>query len=638
MTSFTCPICELEIDSVAINDLPPTSAGCLHRWEPIAPTSLVVAPKPQSRLASSLQKEAQTQKPHLIVEARAGTGKTFTLVVGVVSMFRDRCEGLWETLKAQLGFDPIPTPQQAKVWESMALSADARTIQFTAFNKSIVREFEQKWGWVIASLKTVDVNLSFSTNHSMGFAAVRKAFPRINVSEYRVMDLISGVLNKDIRELRRQKFEMLKGVERLVSLCKMNLLDGCNSDELQRLASHHDLDIDGYRGEIFDLVPKVLALCKDPSKDCRIDYDDMIWLPVVQGLSMARNDLLLVDECQDLNRCQQALAKAAGRRLILVGDPKQAIYGFAGADTESMPRMFEELSKLGAGCHKLPLTMTRRCGKAIVKKANELVPDFEAFESNPEGEVLEALYPTTEKDGKTQERPFEKTYLALVKSGDMVLCRVNAPLVSQCFRFLKRGIKANIQGRDVGQGLKGTIDKLNAVDLLDLIRKIGDWLEVETSKERAKKFPSESRVIALQDRHDCLLAFASDIKLKVVPSSLVGGSWAVEIENPTPGEPSLRLATFATRELAEEGKGRLEVSAVLKRIETIFTDDRSGEGIRLSSIHKAKGLEARRVFILQPKGASIPHPMAKSKWQVEQEYNLLYVATTRAIEQLYFVR
>jgi len=79
------------------------------------------------------------------------------------------------------------------------------------------------------------------------------------------------------------------------------------------------------------------------------------------------------------------------------------------------------------------------------------------------------------------------------------------------------------------------------------------------------------------------------------------------------------------------------VEGVVARIETIFTDDRKGTGVKLSSVHKSKGLESRRVFFLMPVGATCPHPMAKSSWQKEQENNLWYVAVTRAIEELYFV-
>lgn len=318
---------------------------------------------------------------------------------------------------------------------------------------------------------------------------------------------------------------------------------------------------------------------------------------------------ILVHNCQDLNRCQQALAKKAGKRLILVGDSKQAIYGFAGADSESMDRMKRELGIDDSdpqqalaevegskpGCVVLPLTVTRRCGKAIVDEARKLVPEFEAHESNGSGKVSIAKYDDKSPAGvypRPEAIAGDGHYVSRVQDGDMILCRVNAPLVSQCFRFLRAGRRANIQGRDIGQGLISTVTKLKAASVVDLIGKLSDWLHAETAKENAKRNPSEGRLIALQDRHDCLCCFAD---------------------------------------------GAETVDGVVKKITDIFTDDRNGTGIKLSSIHKAKGLESKRVFFLTPKGGECPHPMAKSAWQRGQEMNLRYVAITRAIEELIFV-
>jgi superfamily I DNA/RNA helicase len=312
----------------------------------------------------------------------------------------------------------------------------------------------------------------------------------------------------------------------------------------------------------------------------------MIWLPVVNNLPLFRYDLLMVDEAQDLNRCQQELAKRSGHRLVLCGDPKQAIYGFAGACEKSMEDMRVDLSVSG-GCVTLPLTVTRRCGKAIVAEARKYVDDFEAFETNPEGKVYQLLFPRKAEDEKNSA-----CYTNHVREGDFVLCRVNAPLASQCFRFIRAGRKANIQGRDIGQGLISTIKKLNASSVPDLVGKVTDWVDRETMKEQAKRNPSEDKLIIIQDRADCILVFT---------------------ENAT------------------------SVDEVIRRIEDVFTDDKTRPGIRLSSIHKAKGLEAHRVFLLQPKGGSVPHPMAKGAWQKDQEINLLYVAITRAIDELYFV-
>lgn len=523
----------------------------------------VAEAKAESSLAAKLTaKLTAAQPPHLIVEARAGTGKTTTLVEGL-----KRVKGIPSSL--------VPSPQQAKVWESMELSREtAKTICFVAFNKSIATELQQR----------VPSGCDAMTMHSMGFRAVQAAFGKVAFNSYRVQDIISELLERDIRELRKTKPTVIKATEELVGLCKQNLANP-TEDGLAKLCSHYEVELNGDQDEVFALVSRVIDRCKEVDKDRCIDFNDMIWLPVALNLPVTKYDLLLVDEAQDLNRCQQQLAIKAGRRLILCGDPKQAIYGFAGADAESMPRMAAILGESPAGCDTLPLTVTRRCGKAIVREAQQIVPDFEAFETNPEGKISKAMY--CEKD-----TPRDKTYVALVEAGDFILCRVNAPLVSQCFRFIREGRKANIQGRDIGQGLISTITKLKATDIADLVGKLSDWFSGECRKENAKKNPSEQRLIGLQDRYDCLVCFTEDART---------------------------------------------VEEVTAKIEKIFTDDKSSTGIRLSSIHRAKGLEAKRVFFLMPEGAGCPHPMAKSAWQREQESNLRYVGITRAINELVYV-
>lgn len=553
--------------------------------------------RPPSKLTSRLTAAVAPPSvpPHVIVVARAGTGKTTTLIEGL-----KRLKGMPTRIE--------PSPQQAAVWDAIDLSKDAKTICFCAFNKAIATELQAR----------VPQGCDAMTMHSMGLKAVTKAFGRVEVTSYRVLDIISRLLERDIRDLRKDCPVMIKATEDLMGLCKQNLISEPDSEALDQLVSHYQVELANgkdYQSEVYDLVPRVLEKCADPTYDRRIDFNDMIWLPVVLDLPVFRYDLLLVDECQDLNRCQQALAKKAGKRLILCGDPKQAIYGFAGADAQSMKRMEKELGRCDlcrtsafmvppcpngcAGCLVLPLTVTRRCGKAIVAAANEFVKDFEAHETCSEGVVRSAKYPIqggyTDQRGEhvpKRELPWEDTYCAEAQSGDMVLCRVNAPLVSQCFRFLKRGIKANIRGRDIAQGLISTIEKLHAATVPDLVGKVTDWLNRELDKENAKRIPSEGKLIMLSDRADCLLAFADS----------------------------------AT-----------SVQGVIDKINSVFSDDRNGSGILLSSVHKAKGLEAKRVFILMSREASMPHSMARSEWQLDQEYNLLYVAITRSIDELVYV-
>jgi len=511
------------------------------------------------KVADALKKSrAKKTAPHIIVGALAGTGKT-TTAIGGLNWLR--------------GIQPeyTPSPQQQAVWDALA-AEQYKAVCCVAFNKSIATELQSR----------VPEGVDAMTMHSMGMKAVREQFGRIQVSSWRVTDIISEITETDVRELRKFNNDMLKGTERLVGLCKLSLIDETDTDLeniLDGLCSHYDVELNGSRDEVYELVPKVLARCKEVDKDKRIDFNDMIWLPVVLSLPVKRYDLLIVDEAQDLNKCQQALAYKAGSRLMFVGDVNQAIYGFAGADAESMNRLEAELGATDRGVTVLPLTVTRRCSKAVVADAQAYVPTFEAHESNLTGSVSEVS---------------EDRYVDLVQDGDMIVCRVNAPLVSQCFRFIADGRKANIQGRDIGQGLVRLIKKQKCADddMGGLMDKLSTWYFQECLKEAAKKNPSDARLIALEDRYKCLTVFC---------------------DNAT------------------------TVSGVITKIEDVFSDDK-GEGIRLSSIHKAKGLESDRVFFFRTKDAPCPHPMAKQAWAKEQERNLCYVAITRAIESLYYVK
>jgi DNA helicase-2/ATP-dependent DNA helicase PcrA len=536
--------------------------------------------------------------PHLIIIARAGTGKTTTLIEGVKQL-----RGIPSEL--------TPSPQQAAVWESIKLSLSCcNSICMAAFNKGIATRLQE----------LMPPGCQASTLHSLGFRSLGRAFGgKLNMEEYRVANLIAELLERPLKEIRNRDPILLSATDQLVALCKQNLVGGFGDfldvdwvNELWELADHYEVELEGYAPTVFKLVPQVLSRCaSDFNSDRKLDYNDMIWLPLVLDVPIFRNDVLLVDEAQDLNRAQQQLALKAGRRLILCGDPKQAIYGFAGADADSIPRMTRLLGETSRGVTTLPLTVTRRCGHAIVEEARKLVPDFEAWHTNPAGKITYAKFdgPTkcTECKGFGHTYDVEceacsgrgvvriKTegggYRSGVKYGDFVVCRTSAPLISQCMRFLSEGKKAKVQGRNVGEGLLKLIDKLDASTVAELIESLHAWYDREVEKVNAHKNPSEAKLIALEDRRDCILLFCEEAK---------------------------------------------SVAEVIGKISKIFTDE-EGEGVRLSTIHRVKGLEAKRVFFLQPPGAGVPHPAARSSWQIAQEYNLKYVAITRAIEELIYV-
>jgi len=221
----------------------------------------------------------------------------------------------------------------------------------------------------------------------------------------------------------------------------------------------------------------------------------------------------------------------------------------------------------------LPLSITYRCPKCIVEMVKQKFPmiPLEAPEWAKDGEMRHI----TANIADTEYTP-----------GDMVLCRTNAPLVEPAFSLIRRGIKAIIRGRDIGKGLTVLVRKMKANDMGDLMSKLVEYKSIEVSKLLNAEKGSQAQ--ALQDKVDTIVALSDGL------SSIT----------------------------------ELEI-----RIEDIFSDE--NEGVVFSSVHRAKGLEAQRVYILR--ADLMPHSMAKKDWELQQESNIQYVAYTRTLETLTFV-
>jgi superfamily I DNA/RNA helicase len=299
----------------------------------------------------------------------------------------------------------------------------------------------------------------------------------------------------------------------------------------------------------------------------------MIWLPVVMDLTVKHYDVLFVDEAQDFNEVQRSLILKAcnGGRMIVVGDPKQAIYGFRGADSGSMDIFRATLAKSSRGVQIFPLSITWRCPSSVVAEANRFFKDYTCREDAPEGKV----------NVNASFNP---------EVGDLVLCRTNAPLVSECFNLIAQGVPAYVLGRDIGFSLKALVKKVTENGSLRIEQFIPQFnAHVAIAKEAFKRADKEKAVQSLEDKAQCIL-------------HLTGNTSTVQ--------------------------------GLLDNIDKIFGDGKK-RGVIFSTIHKAKGLEADNVWILKPE--IMPHPMAKSLSDKAQERNLCYVAITRAKKTLNYV-
>lgn len=366
-----------------------------------------------------------------------------------------------------------------------------------------------------------------------------------------------------------------KAAEQLARLCKYTLCWERSASQLDSLTEHYGVEVDDRdRQKVHKLAGDLVE--QSAARTRTLDYDDMVWLPVRLQMHVDRYDLLLVDEAQDLNLAQQqlALAAAASGRLAPVGDRHQAIYGFTGADCDALPRLATVLADRG-GCRTLPLTVTWRCPAAHVELARRIVPALEAAPDAREG-VVDVM-------------PLAGI-AAGVKPGDLVIGRKNAPLIGLTYRLVLAGTPAVMRGREIGRGLTALISRLKPDSLQDLIDRLQDYSERE-ERRLVKKRAAQSQIDALHDRCECLSQLAAQV---------------TSLE---------QMQTF---------------------IEEKFDDHaRPGEQVVLSSVHRAKGLEADTVYVLDPR--SLPLVRRDSKpWQITQEHNLAYIAATRSKHALVF--
>lgn len=310
-----------------------------------------------------------------------------------------------------------------------------------------------------------------------------------------------------------------------------------------------------------------------------IDYDDQIYMSALFGGAFPRYPLVMVDEAQDLSPLNhRQVQRVAADRLIVCGDPRQAIYAFRGADSDSMGK----LRALREAWIDLPLSTTFRCPRAIVERQHSHAPGYTAAPSNAEGHVERFAGKWT----------WDSIAALLPKPGASVaiLCRNNAPLLRAAFRLIRHGRGCTMLGRDIGKSLITTLKKIcpdDSTSTDDAIRLVLTWRDRETALARAND--KDSKVQQVEDRAECLLAVLEDGGVKNV------------------------------------GEAR-------QKLHQLFEGDE--HKVVLGTGHRAKGLEWDVVLHLDP--WRLPSKWAKAAEAagddrpMEQEKNLRYVIETRA--------
>jgi DNA helicase-2/ATP-dependent DNA helicase PcrA len=442
--------------------------------------------------------------------------------------------------------------------------APEKRILLMSFNKRIADELQAK---------VTNEHAEVKTSHGLGFQFVRRNWENVRVDSGRGKRLAAMVCGAGAPDA------MVALVTKLADLGKQMAPMTENIYVLRDIAYEMDVIPDPEWEEEGWTVERVAelalqAMLKALVRDGTVDFTDMIYLPIRMNWVRPIYDLVCIDEVQDLNVAQIELATrciSKNGRAVAVGDKNQAIYRFRGADSGSIDR----LKKAWVGAETFPLSITYRCGKAIVEEANRIVPEFFAAPSAPEGVV---------RSIGASKLPSE------VKAGDFVISRKNAPLVRVCLSILRTGTRAKVEGRDIGRNLLALIRKLKAKSMPDFLKRLTAWGEREIKRlANLKPEIAERKSAEIEDTAETL------------------------------------------RVLADGLSGLPELEA---RIERLFADDvaagRSGMVV-CSTIHRVKGLEADRAFIL--KGTLATGKRAGNR----EEMNCEYVAITRAKNELIWV-
>lgn len=303
-----------------------------------------------------------------------------------------------------------------------------------------------------------------------------------------------------------------------------------------------------------------------------IDFPDQLYLPVVFGAPWPNPEILFVDEAQDLSPINHIMVKnCRAKQLIVVGDPNQAIYAFRGALSDSMDR-FSTMRDFT----NLELTVTFRCGKEIVKRAQSLVPDFTAAPNNSFGEVI-----------NLDRWDFNTVIDRSIPTA--ILCRNNAPLIRMALRLLRARIPATILGKDIAKGLVKDIQKASPTNT-----------------------PLPACLAAVKSYYD------NRVELKPTLANILADRFA-----------AIRAA----------GEGATDRDSLCGLIDSLFSEDPSAI-VTLATGHKAKGLEWEKVihldsFLIPHKGAKSPEEIQQEynlRYVIEtRAKNTLILASTKGL-------
>ncbi len=467
-----------------------------------------------------------------------------------------------------------------------------------------------------------------------------------------------------------------RGIHAQISNAKNQLV---GPDEYRsRVSSFYDQTV----AEVYERYQKRLHASN------AVDFDDMLYLTVeiLERFPEARERwqkafrYVLVDEYQDTNHAQYRLLQLLAekhRNVCAVGDPDQSIYAFRGADIRNVL----EFERDFPGARTIALEQNYRSTNHILGAANGVIShNRERKEKNLWSELGdgEPVRVVEVEDEHAEARYVAAGIAGLVEEGVngdeiAVFYRTNAQsrvlediLVRQGIAYLVIGgprFYERAEVKDVVAYLQAIDNPYDAVSLARIAnrprRAIGDTTLARLQSHADALGISLWEAMADPEDAGCASAATKAVTgFKTLMDSLQAG--ALELEVPELVERVLERSGYVEALEAErtiEAAGRIEnvqelvsvaqewqheaaeptLSSFLQEI-SLYSDQDAlrGEGnlVTLMTLHNAKGLEFRAVYVIGMEEGVFPHSRSIEEQGIEEERRLAYVAMTRAMERL----
>ena len=438
-------------------------------------------------------------------------------------------------------------------------------------------------------------------------------------------------------------------------------------------------------------IAKVYNMYQDTLKSNNsIDFDDIIMLTVKLFLEnpdrllyyQQKFSYILVDEYQDTNKTQFlliSLLSSATGNICVVGDESQSIYGFRGADITNILNFEKEFPNAKI----VKLEENYRSTKNILNAANEVIKnnssklDKVLWTQNEEGEKIE--YKTLNNEYEEVEYVVDKIDELCRKENQKysdfaVLFRTNAQARVLEEVFMKSGTPYKLIGgikfyarkeiKDIISYLKLIQNKNDNIALKRIInepkRGIGDTavdkLDMLASQKGVSIFEliqdsnnltgirSAGNIILFRDMINSFIRVKNEIKVsELIKKVLKESGYEDMLNSEGTKETEIRfdnlmefigVAIEFENENAEHTLGDfLESIALVSDVDNL---DETTEAVTLMTMHSAKGLEFKNVFIVGMEEGLFPSKRSiEEDGQTEEERRLSYVAITRAQKHLF---